>query len=221
MTLPLETDATSVQTMAFGELTIAFDDRVLRPRPWTADQSRWAEELLSTAPDGPVLELCSGAGQIGLLAVLRTGRPLVCVDLDPVACDFARRNAEAAGLASLVDARLGGLETALRPGERFPLVIADPPWVQRAHLETYPEDPLLAIDGGADGLDVARACLEVAARHLLPGGSALVQLGTRTQAAKVEDELADDDVLVVREVRDGKRGVLVRVQRAADAHQRR
>lgn len=213
MTLPLEAEATRVQTMAFGELTIAYDERVLRPRPWTADQSSWAAELQSTAPDGPVLELCSGAGQIGLLAVLHTGRELVCVDLNPVACDFARRNAEAAGLASRVEVRAGRLETALRPAERFPLVIADPPWVRRDDVATYPEDPLLAIDGGADGLDVARACLEVAARHLLPGGSALVQLGTRMQVARIEDDLTGGQVLVVREVRDGERGVLVRVER--------
>ncbi len=213
MTLPLEADATDVQTMAFGELTIAYDERVLRPRPWTADQSHWAAELLSTAPGGPVLELCSGAGQIGLLAVLHTGRELVCVDLDPVAGDFTRRNAEAAGVASRVEVRTGRLESAVRPEERFPLVIADPPWVRRADVGTYPEDPLLAIDGGADGLDVARACLDVAARHLLPGGSALVQLGNRTQVARIEDELAGDLVLAVREVRDGERGVVVRVER--------
>ncbi len=42
--------------MDFGRLRIAFDGRVLRPRPWTTNQSAWAAEILPTAPGGPVLE---------------------------------------------------------------------------------------------------------------------------------------------------------------------
>ena len=64
------------ERMAFGGLTIAYDDRVLRPREWTTAQSDWAAELMVTAPGGPVLELCSGAGHIGLLAVAASGRRL-------------------------------------------------------------------------------------------------------------------------------------------------
>lgn len=209
--------AATEETMAFGELEIVFDDRVLRPRPWTADQSAWAVEILRTAPAGPLLELCSGAGQIGLLAVARSRRPLVCVDVNPVACAFNRRNAEAAGLADLVEVREGLLEESVRPGERFAVVIADPPWVRHTETGTFPEDPLVAIDGGADGLDVAWACLRVAAGHLTPGGSAVLQLGTLEQAARVRDRLTSLPGLAVVEVREGERGVLLRVDRSGDS----
>ncbi len=203
------------ETMDFGELRIAFDERVLRPRPWTVAQSAWAVELLGSAADAPVLELCSGAGQIGLLAVARTPRRLVCVDVSPVACAFARRNAETAGLGDLVEVREGRLEEMLRPDERFALVIADPPWVRRTETGTYPEDPLVAIDGGDDGLDVAWACLRVAADHLLPGGSAVLQIGTLEQAARIEEGLTTLPGLRFVETRQCERGVLVRVERAA------
>src|SRR3954462_15106293 len=88
-----------VQRTAFGPLTVTFDASVLRPRPWTAAQGEWAAELATTgtAPDGPLLELCSGAGQIGLVAAIRSGRPLVQVDASQPACRFARANADAAG----------------------------------------------------------------------------------------------------------------------------
>ena len=62
------------RTIAFGPLTIAYDALVLEPRQWTTIQSEWARELLATAPPGPVLELCTGAGHIGLLAVTGTTR---------------------------------------------------------------------------------------------------------------------------------------------------
>jgi release factor glutamine methyltransferase len=203
------------ERIAFGALTIAFDDRVLRPREWTTAQSQWAADLTATAPDGTVLELCAGAGHIGLLAVASTGRRLVCVDASDVACDYARANALAAGLADRVEVREGRLEEAVAPGERFPLVIADPPWVPRAQTTRYPEDPLTAIDGGDDGLDVARACLAVVDAHLAPGGSAVLQVGTREQvdALRREPCLAEGRLVVV-EVRQEERGVLARIDRA-------
>ena len=202
------------QHLDFGTLRIAYDDRVLRPREWTTAQSAWAAELLGTVPEGPVLELCAGAGQIGLLAVVGSGRRLVCVDANEVACDFARTNAAAAGVADRVEVRHARLQEALGPDELFPLVIADPPWVPRDETGRFPEDPLIAIDGGPDGLDLARACLDVVAGHLAPGGSALLQLGTAAQAdaLAVEAPLAGGDLTMV-EVRQHERGVLVRVDR--------
>lgn len=173
----------------FGPLQIEYDDRVLRPRPWTARQSEWAADLIARAPDGPVLELCAGAGHIGLLAVTHQPRPLVCVDADPAACAFARANAARAGLTDRVEVRQGDLEAVLDAGERFAVVIADPPWVPSSDTGRFPEDPLPAIDGGADGMGPARACVRVIDRHLAPGGSAVLQLGTEEQAAVIAAEL--------------------------------
>lgn len=200
------------RTIDFGPLTIEYDDRLLVPRPWTVQQSEWAAELIAAAPAGPVLELCSGAGHIGLLAVTLAPRPLVCVDVSPLACAYARANARAAGLDDLVEVREGRLDAALAAEERFAVVIADPPWVRTADIGRFPEDPVLAIDGGADGIDLARACLEVAADHLLPGGDVVLQIGNREQV----DRLADaDHALRLVEVRDGERGVLARFTRPA------
>ncbi|NYE36772.1 release factor glutamine methyltransferase [Nocardioides cavernae] len=198
-----------------GSLDIAFDDRVLRPREWTAAQSAWAADLMATTPGGTVLELCAGAGHIGLLAVAANGRRLVCVDASPVACDYARVNAVANGLAERVEVRESRLEEALADDERFPVVIADPPWVPREQTTRYPQDPLTAIDGGDDGLDVARACLEVIDRHLAPGGSAVLQVGTRAQTDLLREEpCVAEGRLAMVEVRQHVRGVLARIDRA-------
>ena len=202
--------------IAFGSLSIAYDERVLQPREWTAAQSDWAAELAVTAPGDTLLELCAGAGHIGLLAAATSGRRLLCVDSNPVACDYARANAVAAGIAERVEVREGRLETALRADEQFPLVIADPPWVPRDLTHTFPEDPLSAIDGGTDGLDIARACIEVVADHLAAGGSAVLQLGSTAQADALDREPALASGRLVRvELRQHVRGVLVRIDRPA------
>ena len=199
------------ETVDFGGLRIAFDQRVLRPRSWTENQSLWAAELLPTVPAGTVLELCSGAGQIGLLAIAGSGRRLVCVDMNPVAAEYIAANAVAAGLRNRVEIRLGRIGDALAPRERFPLIIADPPWVPRSDTARFPEDPLVAIDGGADGMDVVRECLAAIESHLGVGGVALLQLGPGKQVDAVAGVLAGTK-LVPGETREfGERGVLLRI----------
>jgi len=213
-----EPEATRTLTMRLGDLDITYDHRVLRPRPWTVAQSVWAAELLVDAAPGPVLELCTGAGQIGLLAIVDSDRHLVAVDADAVACDFARRNAAAAGLAGRVEIRHARIEDALAPHERFPVIVADPPWVPSARTSQFPEDPLTAIDGGDDGLSLARRCLEVAQTHLVVDGLMLLQLGSWSQARAVQDHVeAETTGLVVTEVRrPAPTGVVVCVRRTGD-----
>jgi methylase of polypeptide subunit release factors len=194
----------------FEGLSIRYDERVLAPRDWTAAQSRWAAELIPTAPPGPVLELCAGAGHIGLLAVRLAPRSLVCVDADPVACGYLRRNAQAAGVR--VDVREGPMQTVLEPDERFAIVIADPPWVPRAEVSRFPEDPASAIDGGPDGLDLVRACLAVIEGHLVADGSAVLQIGPDQVADLVRLVATHDDLRVV-ELREFERGALARIDR--------
>ena len=204
-----------LQRTPFGELDVTFDDKVLRPRQWTELQARWAAQLLSHLPAGPVLELCAGAGHIGLLTVLQSPRLLVQVDESQTACDYARLNADSAGLGPMVEIRRGDLAGVLAPEERFALILADPPWVPSADVLRYPEDPLSAIDGGPDGLRVAWACLEVIDQHLMDGGSALLQLGSAGQVRRVEEQLAERTSLGVAEFRVvGDRGALVHLRSA-------
>jgi methylase of polypeptide subunit release factors len=207
----VEPATSTAEVVDFGDLRIAFDRRLLRPRSWTENQSLWAAELLPSLPPGTVLELCSGAGQIGLLGVAGSGRRLVCVDVNPVAAEYIAANAVAAGLRNRVEIRLGRIDDALAPRERFPLIIADPPWVPGPDTARFPEDPLLAIDGGEDGMGVVRECLAAIESHLGPGGVALLQLGPGDQVQAVA-EMIEGTGLVPGETRDfGERGALLRI----------
>lgn len=186
----IPTALSNSEVIRFGPLDIHFGDSVLRPRPWTIAQSMWAEDLLMDAPDGPVLELCSGAGQMGLLLASLVSRNLVLVDVDVDACSYASANARAAGVSGRVDVRVGLMDAMLTADERFTLILADPPWVPSDETMRFPMDPLLAIDGGKDGLDVARICVEVIGRHLVDGGVAILQLGDGSQVSAMSSFLA-------------------------------
>lgn len=194
----------------FGPLLVEYDDRVLTPRQWTLQQSEWAAELAEAAEAGPLLELCAGAGHIGLAAAVLADRDLIQVEADPVAASYARSNAALAGRSDRVEVRNVRLEQALRPDERFPLIIADPPYLPSADLERWPEDPPMAIDGGADGLALVRACLQLAARHLTSSGQLLLQIAGPGQDQQIS-ELLPAGALVRRELRitDEQRAVLL------------
>lgn len=206
--------ASRPETVAFGDLIIYFDSRLLRPRHWTTAQSYWASALLKVLVPGPVLELCAGAGQIGLLAVAGHERDLVAVDAEPAAAEFITLNACVAGLEDRVEVRVGDLDEVIDPAERFALIIADPPWVRHDQVHLLPEDPEQAIDGGVDGLEIARRCVRVIDEQLHAGGAALLQLGSAGQAEQLADELSAAGSLRVVETREYPgQGVLVLLTR--------
>jgi methylase of polypeptide subunit release factors len=177
-------------TTRFGPLVVSYDERVIEPRPWTEAQSRWAAEIADVAPPGPMLELCAGAGHIGLLAALLTGRDLVQVEADPVAAHFSQVNAVRAGIAEQVTIRCCDLEEALGPDESFAIVMADPPYLPTDQVDRWPADPPTAIDGGADGLRLVRSCLAIIERHLVGGGTGILQVWGERQALQVADLVA-------------------------------
>lgn len=212
--------ASSTKTMRFGPITVEYDARVLAPRAWTLLQSEWAAELSreldARGESAPLLELCAGAGHIGLAAAVLADRDLVQVELDPVAAGYATDNARRAGWAERVEIRAVPLRSALDPDESFSLIVADPPYLRSAVTGQWPEDPLHAIDGGADGLELTRECLHLAAEHLAEGGSLLLQVAGAQQAADVDRILQTHQSwrLRTRELRsvDAERAV-VRIDR--------
>jgi release factor glutamine methyltransferase len=199
--------------LRFGPVEIEYDARVLEPRPWTLLQSEWAAALAFGAEPGPMLELCAGAGHIGLAAAVLAGRDLVQVEADEAAAGFAVRNAARAGWSARTQVRMGDLRTAVRPDERFPIVIADPPYLPSADVARWPADPPTAIDGGPDGLDLVRACLAVAASQLTPDGVVLLQVAGERQAGEVTHIVDRDPALGLRRVElrsaDAERAVLL------------
>jgi release factor glutamine methyltransferase len=200
-----------VDEVDFEGLRIRTDPGVLVPRGWTAAQAHWAAELASGATDGPILEVCAGAGHLGLLTARLTGRDLVAVDLNPVAGSLIQQNAEDAGV--VVDVRIGDMASVLGPDEFFPVMVVDPPWVRSREVEHFPEDPVLAIDGGEDGLRLVRASVGVIAEHLAPQGVAIVQVGPdQGEEAAV---IARAQGLAVQEVRGFPRGCLLHLVHGA------
>ncbi|MCU1432734.1 MAG: prmC 2 [Actinotalea sp.] len=206
------------QTMRFGPLVVRYDERALVPRAWTMLQTSWAAELASDLPPGAMLELCAGVGHIGQAAALATGRDLVQVDADPHACALAVLNAEANAVGAQVDVRCGDLATVVRADERFVVVIADPPYLSSDEVDASDGDPVHAVDGGPDGLALARRCLAVAGAHVHPAGVVLLQARGRSQVERLVPDVESTGLELVDVRTDGEeRAVALLRLRAAGA----
>jgi release factor glutamine methyltransferase len=160
-------------TVTFCGRPIAVDAGVYVPRPQTELLARRAEARLPRG--GRAADLCCGCAAIAAhLARTVPSATIVGVDIDLAAVRCARRN----DVAALV----GDLDCIRRPPAGFDLVTAVPPYVPTASIALLPADvqrhePRRALDGGADGLDVARRVVATAARLLRPGGWLLIELG--------------------------------------------
>ncbi len=169
----------------FRELDLEVGPGVLVPRPETevlvGEILAWVE---AAGLDAPVaLDLGTGSGAIGLsLAYEGYFTHTVATDVSAQALEMARRNREAAGLDDRVDLREGSLFDPVREGERFDVIVSNPPYVaevDEASLE--PEvrewEPRGALFAGPDGLALIRRIVAEAGRFLRSGGLLALEVG--------------------------------------------
>lgn len=183
-----------VGVQPFRELELRVDPSVLVPRPETEvlvdAVLEWAREAGRT--DLTALDVGTGSGAIALsLAMEGPFARVIATDVDDDALGLARENRAAAELEERVDLRTGDLFQALENGERFDVVVSNPPYIpdgDASSLEPEVRDwePRRALFAGADGLDVLRSLVDETHRHLEPGGLFAVEVGAG-QAAAVAD----------------------------------
>jgi release factor glutamine methyltransferase len=162
-------------------LPLYVDEHVLVPRPDTETLIEVATKLRDKTQPCRILDLCTGSGAIAIaLAKEFPAATIVATDVSPQACAIAARNAERNKFADRIGVREGDLFAPVG-GERFDLVVSNPPYIATAVIETLSaevkREPRLALDGGADGLVFYdRICASVI-DHLEPGGYLVVEHG--------------------------------------------
>jgi release factor glutamine methyltransferase len=181
----------------FCGLRIAVDPGVFVPRRRTEFLVRRAADL-AARPRTVVVDLCCGSGAVGVALVAALDLvELHAADIDPAAVACARRNVAAAG-GQVYE---GDLDAPL-PAElrgRVDILAANVPYVPTEAIGTMPpeariHEPRMALDGGADGLDVLRRVSAVAPRWLAPGGSLLIET-SELQAPTAVDTFARDGLI--------------------------
>jgi release factor glutamine methyltransferase len=161
----------------FCGLRVAVEPGVFVPRRRTELLVRLAAGL--AGPGAVVVDLCCGSGAVGAaVATTVGGVDLHAVDIDPAAVRCARRNTAAFGGQVYEGDLFQPLPATLRG--RVDLLVANAPYVPTEEIRLMPSEarrhePLTALDGGTDGLDVVRRIAAAAPEWLAPQGGLLVE----------------------------------------------
>jgi len=166
-----------------GEHRFYVDERVIVPRSFIAEllRDRLQPWLSPRRPPQTILDLCTGSGCLAIVAAHTYSKAQVdAVDLSAAALMVAKRNVREHDLDNRVHLLRSDLFNALE-GRRYDLILTNPPYVGVSAMRALPaefrHEPLMALEGGRDGLDLVRRILDQAPAHLTPGGWLVMEVG--------------------------------------------
>ena len=166
----------------FMGLTFHVNENVLIPRP---DTETWLEKVIQYHrgdPDIQVADLGTGSGAI-LLSFLYYCKEAkgVGVDISPKALEVAKENGEQLKLSDRATWLEGDYVDALPADTLYDGILTNPPYIPSKDIaglaQEVKSEPMLALDGGDDGLIFYRQLAEKAADHLKPGGFLAMEFG--------------------------------------------
>jgi release factor glutamine methyltransferase len=174
-----------IGSTSFCGFEMAVNRHVLIPRPETELLAEAGWQFLSTLNSQPstALDFGTGSGCIAIALAAKTpSARVVALDLSGEALAIAQQNAAKNGVAARLEFRQSDGFAALKPDERFNLIVSNPPYIPSAEIETLqPEvrdhDPRRALDGGADGLDFYHRLAAEAGTFLKPDGKLMLEFG--------------------------------------------
>lgn len=168
---------------------IKVDERVLIPRPET---ELLAEQVIKISNSNTkVLDLCTGSGAIAIAVKKESNANVYASDISLDAISLATSNAQ------LNDAQISFIHSDLFNNieGKFDVIVSNPPYIKSEDItalqkEVKDFEPILALDGGKDGLDFYREIAKNAVKHLKKGGVLLFEVGF-DQANDVKSMLVD------------------------------
>lgn len=165
----------------FAGLMFKVDERVLVPRSPLAELIQQHFEPWLKRQPRQILDLCTGSGCIGIACAEYF--PEAEVQLSDISYDalaVAEENIQLHGLEDRVFAMQSDLFANLQ-GQKFDLIVSNPPYVDADDLASMPEEylaePEIGLGSGEDGLDFTRRLLCEACDYLTPDGTLIVEVG--------------------------------------------
>lgn len=175
-----------------GEYRFYVDERVIIPRSYFLEIIPQQLDAWLPAPTKVkrVVDVCTGSGCIAILLAHHFPKAQIdAIDLSPDALAVARINVADHDLTRRVKLHHSDVFDAV-PKVKYDVIISNPPYEPTAHCDKLPEEfhrePRMALDGGADGLDIIRKLLRQARERLQPHGVVLIEVGGLQRAMDKE-----------------------------------
>lgn len=167
---------------------IKVDERVLIPRPETELLVEQAKKYITES--STVLDLCTGSGAIAIAVNKETNAEVYAVDVSDGALELANENAKdnGANVNFIKSDMFNGLDD-----KKFDVIISNPPYIKSKDILTLQSEvknfePILALDGGDDGLNFYREIAKSVKDYLSDNGVLLLECGIG-QAQEIKNML--------------------------------
>ena len=185
-----------LKTQSFYGLDFFINESVLAPRPETELLVEQAiNHINSLELNSPkVLDLCTGSGAIAICVAKHTKAKVTAIDVSGAAIKVATKNAQTHN--TNIRFIKSDMLKALKPTDKFDIIISNPPYISTSAIKNLDDevklyDPILALDGGADGLKFYREIADLAPMFLKRNGSIMLEIGYDQQQS-VTDILKDN-----------------------------
>ncbi len=198
----------------FYGIRLAVNKNVLIPRPETEELAERAiAEVSAMQSEGRkirVLDLCTGSGAIALAVALKSGAEVSASDVSEGALQVARANALNVG----ADIKFIKSDMWTDIADEFDVIVSNPPYIPTEDIKTLDGrvkgfEPLLALDGGNDGLRFYREIALGLDGHLAKNGVLLLEFGIN-QADAVAEIFADYDTRIIKDMAGIERIAIVK-----------
>ena len=195
----------------FYGLPLDISSDVLIPRPDTEVLAEQAIEYIQTLEDCRVLDLCAGSGCIGLAVASQAPKARVVLgELSDSALRICRQNIRRNGLSGrVVPFCVNALAKPERHLGEFQCIVSNPPYIPRADIDGLDGsvkdfEPLMALDGGEDGLDFYRSISEKWKGVLAPGGRLYfeVGIGQADDVLRIMRAQGFGDIQIIKDLHD-------------------
>ena len=179
----------------FFGLDFEVDSSVLIPRPDTETLVRTALDVLKSRPEPTVLDIGTGSGCIAVAIAANNSRAnVIAVDISRESLMIATANAERHAVNDRVACFESNVFSGVPP-QQFDLIVSNPPYIRDDELagldaDVRDHEPVGALVGGSDGLDVVRRIVSEAPEHLTDDGHLMLEIDGQ-QAEAVAQLLAD------------------------------
>lgn len=167
----------------FMGLPFIVNKNVLIPRQDTEILIEKVIELSSKKDDLKILEIGVGSGAISVsLAKFLKGSSILAVDISSYALEVAKKNAEINKVINQIEFLKSNLFENIEIGEKFDIVVSNPPYIPTKDIddlqvEVKRHEPMLALDGGEDGLDFYKEITNNVNDYLKKDGLLVYEIG--------------------------------------------
>lgn len=160
----------------FYDLVLYINNNVLCPRPET---ELLVEEVLKTSNEkSKILDLCTGSGAIALAIKRHTNAQVFASDISKKALYVAKKNARNLNL------QLKFFHSNMFDGikQKFDIIVSNPPYIKTEDckmldVEVKNYDPIISLDGGANGLKFYEIIAKDTPKHLTKTGKIVLEVG--------------------------------------------